>query len=77
MIDKEFDRGSFNRIQKLLSLGNDPPNDLKFLINDITRELKERGITEHQLKGIELVINIAFRLGEKNAALKIARGGEP
>jgi hypothetical protein len=77
MIDKEFDRGSFNRIQKLLSLGNDPPNDLNFILNDVMRELKERGITEHQLKGIELAINIAFRLGEKNAALKIARGGEP
>lgn len=63
-----------DRMQKLLALGADPPNDLKFIISDLMSELKKRGVPAHQLKGIELAISIAFRLGEKHAALEIARG---
>ena len=60
------------RIQKLMLLGGDPPNDLRFLIEDVLGELKRRGVTESQTRGVTLAINIAFALGEKNGALKMA-----
>jgi len=62
------------RIRKLMALGNDPLNDLEFIRADIRNELKRRGVTDNQMEGIALAINIAFALGEKNAALKIAKG---
>lgn len=67
---------SIDRIQKLMSLGTDPPNDREWLLDDLLQELRARGLKEQQLKGIELAVNISFRLGEKNACLKIARGEE-
>jgi len=65
-----------SRLQKLMALGADPPNDLKFIVRDVKGELRRRGLTESQIEGVEISVNIAFRLGEKNAAMKIARGEE-
>jgi hypothetical protein len=65
-----------NRIRKLMLLGNDPLKDLEFIRADVIGELKRRGVTDNQIEGVELAVNVAFALGEKNAALKIARGEE-
>lgn len=60
------------RIERLMTLGDDPPNDLEVIISDVLAELKKRGVSVDQIRGVEIAIKIAFALGEKNAALKIA-----
>ena len=62
-----------SRAAKLMTLGEDPPNDLATIIDDLFLELQRRGVGEEQIKGVEIALKIAFALGEKNAALKIAR----
>lgn len=59
---------------KLMTLGDDPPNDLVTIIGDLLAELKRRGVAAEQVRGVEIALKIAFALGEKNAALRIARG---
>ena len=60
------------RLQKLVALGADPPNDLEYLIKDLVSELRWRDVAEQHIQGVEIAIKIAFVLGEKNAALKMA-----
>ena len=61
-----------SRMKKLMSLGADPPNDLAYMIEDLLGELRRRGVREDILEGVEITLKIAFRLGEKNAALLMA-----
>lgn len=67
---------SLDRLQKLMSLGANPPNDVNVILDDLLGEMRRRGVREEQLTGVELTVRTAFRLGEKNAAMKIARGEE-
>ena len=62
------------RMERLLALGDDPPNDLRVIIRDLLAELKRRDVSEQQIKGVEIALKIAFALGEKNAALRMAKG---
>jgi len=69
-----------DRVQKLMSLGADPPADLEYLINDLRGEMQRRGVPGNAFKGVEISLRTAFALGERNAALRIMRendGPEP
>jgi hypothetical protein len=48
----------------------DPENALSVIIEDLMGELRRRGLRDP--KGVEIGLRVAFTLGEKNAALKMA-----
>lgn len=68
-----IDDDDAGRAARLMALGDDPPNDLKVIMRDLFAELLRRGVAAQQVKGVEIALKIAFVLGEKNAALRIAR----
>ena len=50
---------------------DDPEESLQAITRDLVGRLRIQGVRTHSIEGIEIVLKIAFALGEKNAALKI------
>lgn len=57
-------------------LDGDPEKGLAILMEDLSMRLKRQGVKPNSIKGIHIAMQIAYRLGERAAALEMVEKEE-
>jgi hypothetical protein len=50
---------------EMIASGGDPQRAFDLLFDDLCRRLREQGVADYSIEGVQIALMIAYRLGER------------